>query len=124
MSGLTKGAPAQTFAHLLRSLQEIPSNFVIVTEWKRENHLAMHKLIQSKRRHFHNVKSSMMNYLTSSPQGAPKDMLIDDSAVALVAELGACLEELEVKGRSFGQFSMTAVFYHEDRASLKRAVAK
>jgi len=73
----------------------------------------MRKLIQSKRRHFHNVKSSMMNYLTSSPQNAPKDMLIDDSAAALVAELGACLEEMEVKGRSFGQFSMTAVFYHD-----------
>ncbi len=119
-----KEPPAQTFAHLLRSLQEIPCNFVIVSEWKQEANLAMRKLIQSKRRHFHNVKSSMMNYLTSSPQSAPKDMLIDDSAVALVADLGACLEEMEVKGRSFGQFSMTAVFYHEDRASLKRAVAE
>ncbi len=119
-----KEPPAQTFAHLLRGLQEIPCNFVIASEWKRESNLAMRKLIQSKRRHFHNAKSSMMNYLTSSPQSAAKDMLVDDSAVALVADLGACLEELEVKGRSFGEFSMTAVFYHEERAAIKRAIAE
>jgi len=119
-----KEPPAQTFAHLLRSLQDIPCNVIIASEWKRETNLAMRKRIQSKRRHFHNSKSSMMNYLSSSSQSGPRDMLIDDSAVAHIAELGACLEELEVKGRSFGQFSMTAVFYHEDQPTLKRAVAE
>lgn len=119
-----KEPPAQTFAHILRSLQEIPCNFVIASEWKRETNLAMRKLIQSKRRHFHNSKASLMNYLSGSSQSGPKDMLIDDSAVALVNELGTSLEELEVKGRSFGQFSITAAFYHEDLPTLKRAVAE
>jgi type IV secretion system protein VirB4 len=80
-----KEPPSQTFAHMLRGLQEIPCNYIIANEWKRESNLAMRKLIQSKRRHFHNAKSSLMNYLPTGAQTtAPKDMLIDDSAVAVV----------------------------------------
>src|SRR5207249_9652433 len=111
------------FAHLLRGLQELPCNFIVVTEWKRENNHAIHKLIQSKRRHFHNKKSSMMNYVAGSAQAAPKDVLVDDSAVALVQDLGSCLEEIEIKGRAFGEFSLAVVLYDEDPQALKRAVA-
>src|SRR4029077_13042226 len=102
-----KEPPAQTFAHLLRDLQEIACNCVIASESKRESNLAMRKLIQSKRRHFHNSKSSMLNYLPSGADSTAIDRLVDDSAVALVAELGSCLEEIEVKGHAFGEFSMT-----------------
>jgi type IV secretion/conjugal transfer VirB4 family ATPase len=118
-----KEPPAQTFAHLLRDLQEIPSNYIIASEWKRENNLTMRRLIQSKRRHFHNSRASILNYLPSSAPSAPKEMLVDDSAVALVAELGSCLEEIEVKGHAFGQYSMTIVLYDQNRARLKRSVA-
>ena len=119
-----KDPPSRTFAHLLRGLQEIPSNFILASEWKRESNLAMRKLIQSKRRHFHNAKSSMANYLTSNAQTASKDMLVDDAAVAVVSDLGGCLEELEVRGRSFGQFSLTIVLYDSDPAALRRSVAE
>jgi type IV secretion system protein TrbE len=119
-----KEPPAQTFAHLLRDLQEIPCNYIIASEWKRENNLTMRRLIQSKRRHFHNSKASILNYLPSSAPSAPKEMLVDDSAVALVGELGSCLEEIEVKGHAFGQFSMTVVLHDQDRARLKRSVAE
>src|SRR5262249_2896643 len=54
----------------------------------------------------------------------PQDGLVDDSAVAHVADLGACLEELEVNGRHFGQFSMTIVLHHEDRSVVKQAAAE
>jgi type IV secretion system protein VirB4 len=118
-----KEPPAHTFAHLLKGLHEIHSNYIIASEWKRESNLKMRKLIQSKRRHFHNAKASMTNYLTSGSQAGPKDMLIDSGAVALVSDLGACLEELEVKGHYFGQFSLTIVLYDKDRAALKRSVA-
>src|SRR5262249_46544678 len=53
-----------------------------------------------------------------------KDMLIDDGATALVADLGGCLQELEVKGRSFGEFTQSVVLYHKDRAALSRAVGQ
>jgi len=118
-----KEPPTQTFPHMLKGLLEIPSEYVIASEWKRENNLVMRRLVQTKRRHFHNAKASVLNYLNST-QGAPRDMLIDDSATALVADLGACLEELEIKGNSFGQFSMTVVVYDQDRTRLKRSVAE
>jgi type IV secretion/conjugal transfer VirB4 family ATPase len=120
-----KGPPAQTYANMVRDLQEIPCKSVLAIEWKRENNAKMRRMIQSKRRHFHNMKTSLANYLPTSKDGSgPKDLLIDDSAVALVRELGTCLEELEVNGRYFGQFSLTVILYDQDRASLRRAVAE
>src|SRR5205823_4472556 len=38
--------------------------------------------------------------------------------------LGGCLEEMEVHGRYFGEFSLTVVLYSEDPAALRRAVAQ
>src|SRR5258708_9919671 len=119
-----KEPPSQTFAHLLRSLQDIPCNFIIASEWKRESNEAVRKLIDSKRRHFHTATTSLLPYLTANGQTAPKDMLIDNSAVALVHELGSCLEEMEVKGRYFGQFSMTVILYGPELAALKRSAAE
>jgi type IV secretory pathway VirB4 component len=117
-----KEPPARTFAHALRGLGEIPSNMLIATEWKREHPLKVRRLIQSKRRHFHNSKASMMNYVNTTAQ-APRDMLIDDGAAAMVANLGASLEEMELHGHYFGEFSMTLVLYDEEPATLRRSVA-
>jgi type IV secretion system protein VirB4 len=119
-----KEPPARTFPHLLRGLLEIRCNAVIVSEWKREDAGRVRRLVQSKRRHHHNSKSSLLNYLNTQPGSGPKDMLIDDGAVAMTANLGACLEEMEVRGRSFGQFSLTVILYHKDEAALHRAVAE
>lgn len=119
-----KEPPAQTFAHMLKGLQDLPCQYVIASEWKREDNLKVRKLVQSKRRHFYNLKTSFVSHLTASSQTAPRDMLIDDAAVAQVADLGACLEALEVQGHAFGQFSMTLVLYDKDRTRLRRAVAE
>jgi type IV secretion/conjugal transfer VirB4 family ATPase len=119
-----KEPPAQTFAHLLRGLLTVPSNYVIVIEWKPESDAVVRRLIRSKRRHFYNARASLLNYLNAGSQGPPKDMLIDDAAVSLVADLGACLQEIEVNGRRFGRISMTLVLYDKDRAALKRHVAE
>jgi len=118
-----KEPPAQTSANMLKGLQEIPAQFVIATEWKRAANHAMRKLIQSKRRHFYNSKASFMNYLSQSGS-APKDVLIDDSAAALVNDLGSCLEQMEVNGSFFGEFSLTVILYDEDFSRLKRSVAE
>jgi type IV secretion system protein TrbE len=119
-----KEPPSQTFANLFRSLQEITCNFIIASEWKRESNGAVRKLIESKRRHFHTAKTSLLPYLTANGQTAPTDMLVDNSAVALVHELGSCLEEMEVKGSYFGQFSMTVILYGPELAALKRSAAE
>lgn len=119
-----KEPPGRTFAHLLRGLLEIPSNAILVSEWKREPNAKMLGRIRSKRRHFHNSKSSFMNYVSSSGETRPKDMLIDDAAVAQVGDLGSCLEELEVKGRAFGAFSLSAALFDENPTRVKRAAAE
>ncbi len=119
-----KDPPVKTSANLLRNVTEIPSNYILASEWQREDSHKMRQLIQRKRRHFHNSKSSLLNYLNSSRDSGPTDMLIDDAALGQVRDLGACLEELELHGRHFGQFSITIVLHDQDLAALKRSVAE
>jgi len=119
-----KEPPAKTYAHLLRGLDAMEANYIIASEWKPETSLKMRRAIQSKRRHFHNAKSSFLNYVTSNAEIRPEDMLIDDAALGQVRDLGACLEELDIQGRRFGEFSLTLILYHAERAALKRSVAE
>jgi type IV secretion system protein TrbE len=118
-----KEPPAQTFAHILQGLHEIPCNYIVANEWSREPNLAARKEINSKRRHFHNAKASLLNYVGDRPLN-PQEMLIDDGASGLVADLGGCLREIEINGNYFGKYSLTIVLYHQDRTKLRRAVAE
>jgi type IV secretion system protein VirB4 len=117
-----KEPPGHTFANMLHALAEIPAEFVMVSEWKAQSNSVVRRLIQSKRRHFHNSKASALNYLNTSTDS--KDILIDDSAAAQVRSLGECLEELEVRGNGFGQYSLTLVLYDTDFVRLNRSVAE
>src|SRR5262249_13898554 len=93
------------------------------SEWRRVPNPRMRRLIQSKRRHHHNSRVSIANYVNGSGN-PPQDMLINTSATALVTELGSCLEAMEVDGRAFGEFSLSVLLYDQDRARLRRAVAE
>jgi hypothetical protein len=117
-----KEPPSHTFAHLLQALYEIPSNLILVNEWQREGQGAVRREIHAKRRHFHNAKVSLTNYVTDGPT-AHQDLLVDDSAAAIVHDLGACLTELTLQGRYFGQYSMTIVLYDRDPMALERTVS-
>jgi type IV secretion system protein VirB4 len=117
-----KEPPAQTFPHLFKALSDIPSNLILMNHWQREAQGAIRRTIHAKRRHFHNAKVSLTSYLGETPT-APSDLLIDDSAAALVHDLGACLTELTLRGRYFGQYTMTVVLYDTDTAALDRSVA-
>jgi type IV secretion system protein VirB4 len=119
-----KEEPGRTFAHLLKGLQEVPANYIIASEWRRIANTQARQIIQSIRRHFYNSRASVMNYVASGQASGPKDLLIDDSAVAVVSELGACLQELEVNGRYVGEFSTTVVVYGKNRTALARQVAE
>jgi len=120
-----KEPPAQTFPNLLAALQELPSNFIAVTEWSREDNFAMRKAINSQRRHHHNSKASMMNYASWRDQPTrPDEVLIDDAEVAHVADLGQNLRAMEIEGHYFGQFSLTVILYGLDPTRVERAVAE
>jgi type IV secretion system protein VirB4 len=120
-----KEPPAQTFPNQLAALQELPSNFILISEWKREDNFAMRKAINSQRRHHFNSKASLMNYASwrDQPNG-PEEMLIDDSEVAHVADLGQNLREMEIEGHYFGHFSLTVIIYGLAPVRVERAVSE
>lgn len=119
-----KEPPRRTWAGMFRALAELPCNAVIATEWQRADPLKIRRLIQSKRRHFHNSKTSALSYFNQSAPGKAPDMLIDDGAVAVVGDLGASLEETDLHGRYFGQYSLTIALHDADIAAVRRGVAQ
>ncbi len=80
-----KDAPASTQPNMLRHLQELPSECIVASEFKRMDNFEMRKLIQSKRRHFHNSKTSVMSYVNLSSQllrlGNERDNATADDAL-------------------------------------------
>jgi type IV secretion system protein TrbE len=115
-----KEPPAQTFPLLFQALYEIPSNLVLASEWRREPQGAIRREIHAKRRHFHNAKVSLTSYVSDTT--VPADVLVDDSATAVVRDLGAALTELTLQGRYFGQYTLTVVLYDRDPVALERSV--
>src|SRR3989449_5452587 len=118
-----KEPPPYTRAHLFRGMEGLPGNFIMVTEWKREADETMRSLIASKRRHFHNSKASLLNYL-SQEAPRPGEILINEGASAMVRDLGEAQQELEVSGHHVVQFSTTIVIYGQDLGEVRRTSAE
>lgn len=119
-----KDPPSQTFAGMLNDLASLPSCFILASEWRREDPARIRGLIHSKRRHFHNAKTSLASYLPNANPSSQREALIDPSAVARVDDLGSCLEDIEIKGRAFGEWSLTLILYGKDLAALRTASAQ
>jgi type IV secretion system protein VirB4 len=85
----------------------------------------MRRAIHRHRRHHHNAKASLANYVSLSAQPTRyEEMLIDDSSVAQVADLGQSLRAMEIEGSYFGRFSFTIILYALDAARVERSVAE
>ena len=118
-----KEPSAQSFPLMLKRLLEVEANFYVVTEWKREDAGKTRRVIQAKRRHFHNTKRSFFSQVNLH-DAAPQDMLLDDAKESQVRELGEGIKEIELHGNYFGQFSLTVVVYDLDLAAVDRAAAE
>ena len=116
-----KEPPARTFAHMLGDLLAIPGAFIACLEWQRSRPERVRRDIQARRRHYFNKRVSLINYVSSDAR--PEEMLVDDSAGAMVHQLGEALTEIEVNGHAFGLCSLTIALSHEDRRTLQTAVA-
>lgn len=117
-----KEPSAQSFPLIFKRLLEVEANYYVVTEWKKEDSGKMRRVIQAKRRHFHNTKRSFASQV--SLNDAPtQDVLLDDSKESQVRELGEGIKEIELHGNYFGQFSLTVVIYDLDLAKVDRASA-
>lgn len=118
-----KEPSAQSFPLIFKRLLEVQANYYVVTEWKKEDSGKTRRLIQAKRRHFHNTKRSFISQVNPS-DAAPQDVLLDDSKESQVRELGEGIKEIEFHGNYFGQFSLTIVIYDLDFAKVERACAE
>ena len=118
-----KEPSAQSFPLIFKRLLEVSANFYVVTEWKKEDSSRTRRLIQAKRRHFHNTKRSFISQVQLN-DAAPQDTLVDDSKQFQVQELGEGIQQIELHGNHFGQFSLTVVIYDLDLAKVNRACAE
>jgi len=118
-----KEPSAQTFPLLLKRLLEVHANFHVVTEWKKEDPGRTRRVIQAKRRHFHNTKRSFFSQVNLNDAPA-QDVLLDDSKESQVRELSEGIKEIELHGNYFGQFSLTVVVYDLEMAAVERASAE
>jgi type IV secretion system protein VirB4 len=116
-----KEPPSRTFAHVLEDVYAVPSRFVACLEWQRLSNDRIRREIHARRRHFHNTKTSLVNYL--HPDTKPEEMLNDESAAATVQELGHALTELDVHGNVFGSCSLSVVLIDRDPRRLDLSVA-
>ena len=118
-----KEPSAHTFPLLLKGLLAVPANYHIVTEWKKEDLGKTRRTIQAKRRHFHNTKRSFVSQVNLN-DAQPQDLLLDNSKESQVRELGRGIEEIELHGNYFGQFSLTVVIYDCNLAAVEQAAAE
>jgi len=118
-----KEPSAESFPLIFRRLLEVGANYHVVTEWKREEPGKARRIIQAKRRHFHNTKRSFLSQVNLGEPPA-QDVLWDDSKESRVRELGECIKEIELKGNCFGQFSLSIVVYDLDLGKVDRASAE
>jgi type IV secretion system protein TrbE len=117
-----KEPSAQSFPLIFKRLLEVEANYYVITEWKKQDSDKTRRLIQAKRRHFHNTKRSFISQVNLSD--APQDVLVDDSKESHVRELGENIREVEFHGNHFGQFSLTVVLYDLDFAKVQRGCAE
>src|SRR6202451_3378665 len=118
-----KEPSAQSFPLIFKRLLEVEANYYVVTEWKKEDSGKVRRVIQTKRRHFHNTKRSFASQI--SLNDAPtQDVLLDDSKESQVRELGEGIKEIELHGNYFGKFSLTVVIYDLDLTKVDRACAE
>jgi len=119
-----KEASAQSFPLIFKRLLEVEANFYVVTEWRKQEPDTTRGTINSRRRHFHNTKRSLVSQMSLSDRPEKtEDLLIDDSKEAQVRDLGEALKELELKGNYFGEFSLSIVIYDLDLARVETACA-
>jgi hypothetical protein len=95
-----KELPSETRPLLLQGLFDIPPNFHVVTEWHPVTNDRARKEIASRRRHYHNSKTSFVSNLQDRQNTGNQDNLVDDSKAAAVAELGNALTAMGISATS------------------------
>jgi hypothetical protein len=120
-----KEMPASTYAHMLESLYTVRGTFVAAIEWNRVENDRLRKVLKRTARHYHQKRISLVNYV--SEQTHVEEMLIDQSAGALVQEVHDAATELELHNNVFGWMSLSLVLHADTEDAveeLAHSVAK
>jgi type IV secretion/conjugal transfer VirB4 family ATPase len=117
-----KELPGETRPLILKELFEIKTNFHVITEWRAIDNAKARKQIASRRRHYHNSKTSFLSNLEDKQNQGPKDDLVDDSKQAAIEELGECLKAIGNDGKYFGEFTLSVVIYDEELTRVREAI--
>ena len=125
VKALTLKEPSpQTFPMIFGKLLDVEANYFICSEWRKQDPANSRRLIQSRRRHFHNTKRSLASHWSPSDQPQlPEDFLVDDSKEAQIHDLGNALKQIEIDGNYFGEFSLTVVVHDEQLPAVESACA-
>jgi type IV secretion/conjugal transfer VirB4 family ATPase len=118
-----KELPARSFAHILGKLAEVSTDLVVASEWRPLEPSRAIAEIRSKRRHFHNSKTGLSAQI-GKERPYERELLFDDSKEALAADLGRCLEEIEMLGTQIGEWSQTFVVQGLTLEAVERASAE
>lgn len=118
-----KELPSLTRPLLLKELFEIGANFHVIAEWRAIDNGLARKDIASRRRHYHNTKTSFLSNLEDKKNQGPKDELVDDSKQAAIDDLGECLKAIGNDGKYFGEFTLSAVLYEKEPLKVEEAIS-
>lgn len=117
-----KRPPAHTFANILGDLHAVQVDMALVTEWTVWDTERAIAHIRANRRHHHNLKVSLWSQV-GSEKPSERELLFDDSKEALVRDLGACLQDIEMNGVQIGEFSLTVILTGKTLEQVERAGA-
>jgi type IV secretion system protein VirB4 len=115
-----KTPPAQTFAYQLEAIYNIPTSFVLCITWQPASADVTRRLLRRQRRHHHQGKISLLTYFQSEAPQA-HEVLVDDSATAMVQQLGEAATQLDVHGHAFGRCAISMTLAGSTRGALDRA---
>jgi len=119
-----KAPPARTFPDVLGQIQAIPSECIVCLSWHRIAVDVMRKDLTARKKHFHSSRKTVTPATASAAPVHAADELIDDSADAKKAQIGAALLEMEVEGRAFGECALTLAIYDRDATIVDESVAQ
>jgi len=115
-----KDPPTRTYANLLQTIYEIPSELVIASEWHPEAPDRTRSDLRMHQRHWHNKRTNLWSHMNRDAQAG--DLLEDRGATALVEQLGAALMALDVDGLHYGYFALSVILYDREARRLDHAV--
>lgn len=118
-----KHVPAHSYVNMFGALMGIKADLVISTDWNVIEASKAAADVRSRRRHWHNTKTSLLTQVGRDPV-SPDEILMDDSKQALVEDLGNCLRTMEMGNIALGHFSLTATIFATSRDEAERVTAE